>query len=271
MGISFETDMAGIQSLMESETICWGEVNRLARDGDGRSYMSLDMPKMYNHQVAGGERCIIFEDEADDDTEHPKLINLMGRRIPFVVLSVDDDENVLICSRKKAQKHLKASMIQSLQTGTIYEGEVTGFSRFGGFVEVNGVSGHIRNSDLTNDHSDIREYLSIGDTIEVRCKEITPAGSITWDVLTKLHRTQPISHDFEPGIIVLGRVVRLQNFDRGVAVFVNLAVGIDALCPMPREVEVEDGSRVMVKIDTVTPGRKATDAPRIRGRIIRVC
>ena len=55
------------------------------------------------------------------------------------------------------------------------------------------------------------------------------------------------------------------------AVFVNLKTGIDALCSLPREIEVEEGARVAVKIESVTPGRRPTDTPRIRGRIARVC
>lgn len=161
-------------------------------------------------------------------------------------------------------------MLQSLQNGNVYEGELTGFSRYGGYIEVNGVTGHIRNSDFTDDHSDIREYLSVGDKVEVRCKEISAEGYIFWEVMTKMRRTKPISHDFEADTVVLGRVARISDFERGVGVFVNLALGIDALCSLPRDLEVEEGSRVSVKIESVTPGRKATDAPRIRGRIIRV-
>jgi len=52
-------------------------------------------------------------------------------------------------------------------------------------------------------------------------------------------------------------------------VFVNLKTGIDALCSMPREVEIQEGSRVSLKIETITPGQRPTDAPRIRGRILR--
>lgn len=113
----------------------------------------------------------------------------------------------LVCSRKRAQELLKASMLQGLASGKVYEGEVVGFSRYGGCIEIGGVTGHIRNSDFTDDHSDIREYLKLG---------------------------------------------------------------IDALCSMPRDLEVEEDSRVSIRIESVNPGKNPNDAPRIRGRIIRV-
>lgn len=270
MDAIFEKDMSGIENLMSNETICWGEVSRLARDTDGQSYMVTALPMMQQHKVSGGERCVIYASEADADNVNPHLMNLMGRQVPFVITAVDEENNRLLCSRKKAQTALKSAMLQNLASGHVFEGELTGFSRYGGYIEVNGVTGHIRNSDFSDDHSDIREYLSIGDKVEVKCKEISPEGYIFWTVVSKMHRTKPIVHDFEADTVVLGRVVRISDFRQGVGVFVNLSLGIDALCSLPRSIEIEEGSRVSVKIESVTPGRKPTDPPRIRGRIVRV-
>ena len=266
-----EKDMQNLEALMQNETICWGEVTRLARDDDGQGYMVVEMPAMSQHGISGGERVVIYDSEADADSARPHLMNLMGRRIPFVVTAAEPDRERLIGSRKKAQTALKLVMMQDLANGRIYEGTVTGFSRFGAYIEVNGVTGHLRNSDLSSDHSDVREYLSVGDSIEVKCKEFSQEGYIYWEVMSKVHRTKPIEHDFEPDTVVLGRVVRIKDFERGVGVFVNLATGIDALCSLPREIEVEEGARVSVKIESVTPGKRPTDTPRIRGRIAKVC
>lgn len=266
----FEHDAQGLNALMENETICWGEVSRLAWDSDGQSYMVIEMPKLPQHHIGGGERCVIYANEADADNENPRLVSLMGRRLPFVVTAMDDENNWLLCSRKKAQTLLKASMLQDLANGRIFEGELTAFSRYGGYIEVNGITGHIRNSDFSEDHSDIREYLSIGDKVDVKCREVSPEGYIFWEVVSKMRRTKPIQHDFEPDTVVPGRVVRISDFKSGIGIFVNLQLGIDALCPMPRDIEVEEGARVCVKIESVSPGQRPTDPPRIRGRIVRV-
>lgn len=271
MSSVFDKDLKNLDALMQNEVICWGEVTRLARDEDGQGYMVTTLPAMSQHGISGGERCVIYANEADADNVSPHLMNLMGRRVPFVVTAAEPENDRLIASRKKAQIQLKAAMLQDLANSRIYEGTVTGFSRFGAYIEVNGVTGHLRNSDFTSDHSDVREYLSVGDSIEVKCKELSQEGYIYWEVVSKVHRTKPISHDFEPDTVVLGRVVRINQFPRGVGVFVNLQIGIDALCSLPRELEVEEGARVSVKIETVTPGARPTDTPHIRGRIVRVC
>jgi len=271
MDVNYETDKQALASLMENETVCWGVVSRLARDADGQSYMVVVLDK--NHEAgikAGGEKCVIFSSEADSDNPNPYLMNLMGRRVPFVIQGVDEENGWLVCSRKAAQNLLKTTILQGLASGKVYEGEVVGFSRYGGYIEVCGVTGHIRNSDFSEDHSDIREYLKLGDKIEVKCKEIRPEGYIFWEVVSKMRRTKPIEHDFEVDTVVLGTVVRIASFKESTGVFVNLKLGIDALCSMPRELEIEEGSRVAVKIESVNPGKTPTDAPRIRGRIVRV-
>ena len=268
----FEVDRAALEKLMAEEAICWAIVERLARDTEGQGYMILNLPKNLDQGIkSGGEKCVIYSTEADCDNPNLRLMNLMGRRIPFVICGIDEEKGQLTCSRKRAQELLKTIMLQGLQSGRVYEGEVVGFSRYGGYIEVSGVTGHIRNSDYTSDHSDIREYVKVGDKVEVRCKEISPSdGYIFWEAVNKQHRTRPLAFDFEPDTIVLGTVVRISDFGQSTGVFVNLQLGIDALFPLPRDLEIEENSRVSVKIESVSPGKRPTDPPRIRGRIIRV-
>ena len=272
MDKSYEIDKEALSVLMEKETICWGEVSRLARDPDGKSYMTVLLGKNQENGIKeGGEKCVIYADEADTDSDNPYLMSLMGRRIPFIIMGIDEENNRLLCSRKKAQDLLKVNMLQGLASGKVYEGELVSFSRYGGYIEVSGITGHIRNSDFSDDHSDIREYMKVGDKVEVRCKEISKEGYIFWEALNKVHRTNPLEYDFEEDTIVMGTVVRIADFKRSSGVFVNLQLGIDdALCPVPRELEIEEGSRVSIKIESITPDKDATKAPKIRGRIVRV-
>jgi len=267
----YEADKQALTELMEKEEVCWGEVSRLAHDSDKQSYMIVSLERNPELGIKeGGEKCVIYANEADSDNANPYLMNLHGRRIPFVILSVDEENGRLLCSRKRAQEILKTNMLQGLVSGRVYEGELVGFSRYGGYIEVGGITGHIRNSDFTDDHSDIREYLKVGDKVAVRCKEMSKEGYVYWEVVTKVRRTKPLEHDFEADTVVLGSVVRIADFGHSTGVFVNLQLGIDALCALPRDLEIEEGSRVSVKIVSVNQGKTPTDPPRIRGRIVRV-
>lgn len=275
MNDNFKKDSEGLQKLIEEEVVCWAEVTRLMHSDDNTNYLVMTMPRMLDHHIDGGERCVIFEGESDAEAktveqQKSRLLYLMGRKIPFVVIGVDEDNDRLICSRKKAQVILKTTMAQKLVDGHVFEGQLTGFSKYGAFVEINGVTGYIRNGDFSDDHSNIREFLSVGDKLEVRCREMTPEGAIFLEVVNKFRRSKPVEHDFEPNSVVMGRVTRINNFAQGIGVFVNLQLGIDALCSVPRDIEVEEDSRVLVKIESVMPGKRPTDSPRIRGRILRV-
>ncbi len=268
----FEKDQEALSGMIEKETICWGTVSQVDRDETGSEYAILNMSKMNDLGVRGDEVCVIYAQEADASNENYHVINLIGRKIPFIVLDVDVKNERLICSRKEAQNALKRDMLQGLASGHIYEGTVVGFNNYGGYIEVNGVSGYLRNRDLTEDHSDIREHLKIGDKLDVRCKEISAeSGYLYWEAVIKVRRSQPLKYTFKVGSIVMGRVVRISDFKQGVGVFVNLQTGIDVLCPVPRELEIEDGVNVAVKIEQIVPNPRANAAPRIRGRIIRMC
>ena len=271
---NFEKDRQALEKMIENKTICWSIVNQVDRDRSGANgeYMSLSMPKMNDLGVRGDEDCVIYAKEADADNQNFRVINLIGRKIPFVILDVDANNKRLICSRKEAQNILKRDMLQGLASKHIYEGTVVGFSNYGGYIEVNGITGYLRNRDLTEDHSSIQEHLKLGDKLNVRCKEITQEdGYIYWEAIIKVRRSQPLEYTFKVGSVVVGRVVRISDFKQGIGVFVNLQTGIDALCPVPRELEIEENVKVAVRIEQIMPGPNRNAAPHIRGRIIRVC
>ena len=108
MDAIYENDKQALTTFMENETICWGEVSRLARDPDGQSYMIVVLAKDQESGIKeGGEKCVIFASEADADNANPYLMALMGRRVPFVIQGMDEENNRLVCSRKRAQELLK--------------------------------------------------------------------------------------------------------------------------------------------------------------------
>lgn len=217
---------------------------------------------------------VIFGEELDAYMSTPNAAVLVGMRIPFVIKSVDEENGRLICSRKIAQEKMKGLMMESLKSGEAFEGTITGFTNFGAFVDVNGVSGILRNADYSTDNSRINERYTIGDRISVKCKSISSDDNkyIYWDAVTKYHRTEPFVCDLERGAIVLGRIIDIKNFPQSQAVFVRLKddSGLDVMCSMPDELEIEKGVSVVVHITNVQPGETEFARPRLRGRIMRL-
>lgn len=257
-----------LETLIKDGTIFWASVVRLGHRGvNDDPYMELVLPSTAG--VREPVRVIIMDREADIDENHGSLVRLMRRTVPFVLLRVDGD--TVYGSRKLAQEKLQSDMLQDLVDGKEFDGTVVGIAVYGAYVEVNGVVGLLRNGDATSDHSELSEHLKAGETIKVKCRDITPTGRVNWTCSKKLARKAPVELDFEEDMIVSGTVTSITGFKNstGVGVFVRVGKGVDALCSMP-EFEVFQGQSVAVKVLRITPDEKDPNkAPKVRGRIVR--
>lgn len=268
MNKNLNKDMERLNAVISDETIFSAEVCRLGHTESGADYMMVTVPATAG--LSGGYTGIIHADEADGEIERQTLVPLMGRVVPFTIIGIDTDKGQVICSRRKAQEIIKLKMFQDLIDRKVFEGRIINFTRYGAYVEVNGISGLLKNSDFSTDHSEVSERYAVGDAVTVRCKEIGQTGKISWETLEKFTRSEPLEYDFEVDTVVLGTVVNIRVFERGVGVFVRIGKGLDALCPMPQDREVELETRVSVKISSIEPGATPTAAPRVRGKIVRI-
>lgn len=253
--------------------IFYAVVTRIVPSKDGQPQhipVSVPLAVQGSQSIPG----IIPLDEMDVETDRPNPSRLVNMRTPFVILRADDETGTLICSRKKAKMLVKMQMLDEFVRGDAFEGVITGFTEFGAFVDVNGVSGLLRNADYSTDHSRVSERYKIGEKINIKCKSVSQdeRHRITWEAVTKYHRTTPYECDLEPSAIILGRVIDIKNFPASIAVFVRLedAQSLDVLCSMPEDMEIEKGVPVVVRISSVEPGPTPFDRPRIRGKILRL-
>lgn len=262
-----------VMKAIADERIFTAVVTRVIPPKDGQPQhipVSVSLPVNGMQSVPG----IITLDEMDAETDHPNPSRLINMRISFVILSADDETGVLNCSRKVAQIITKAQMLEDFEKDEPFEGTITGFTDFGAFVDVNGVSGMLRNADYSTDHSRVSERYKIGDHISVKCKAVSKdeRRRITWEAVTKYHRTTPYVCDLEPSVLVLGRIIDIKNFTQSTAVFVRLEDNqeLDVLCSMPEDMEIEKGVSVVVRISSVDLGDNPFERPRIRGKIMRL-
>lgn len=255
-----------LETMKKNETILWGDITKLGRKGS-EDYMEGSIPKSAG--LSEPVQVIIMDSEADTDESHGSLVRFLARSVPFVVVRVDED--IVYGSRRLAQEAIKASMLQQLNDGVEFTGQIVGMAPYGAYVEVNGVSGLLRNNDATSDHSELREYHKVGDTVRVVCRSLDTAGRINWTTKEKLHRKAPVELPFEVDTVVPAVVTSITTFkgSAGVGVFARVATGVDALCSMP-EFEVFPGQRVAVKVLRITPDSKDPLAtPKVRGKIVR--
>ncbi len=257
-----------VQPVIDSGAILWGIVSRTGQDPETKQeYMMVTLGA---RSAVGKRNCKITREHADADFKRGALMYLVGHHVPVVILGEDKETGLLTGSRKLAQEQLKQKMLPSLASAKEMKGTILCFTNYGAYVEVNGVVGMLKNTDYSIDYSEIKETRSFGDTIVVKAKEVTSEGKVFWTVPEKFHREKPIEYDVEPNTAVVGTVQSVKNFASGVGVFVRIATGLDALCILPQNIEVEVGNRVAVAINSVEKQDNEFLPPRVRGRILRV-
>lgn len=71
-----------------------------------------------------------------------------------------------------------------IDIGSVYDGTVTGLTKFGAFVKLeNGASGMVHISEVSNEYvNDIADHLSEGDKVKVKVLEINEKGKVSLSI-----------------------------------------------------------------------------------------
>lgn len=87
-----------------------------------------------------------------------------------------------------------------LDVGKIYEGKVTGITKFGAFVEIEpGTTGMVHISEVANTFvSEIKDYLAEGQTVKVKVLAVSEEGKISLSI-KKAADNPPVRKDFKRG------------------------------------------------------------------------
>lgn len=209
----------------------------------------------------GNIKGIIKREEVDMDVEWKSLVGFVGREIDFVIKEIDEENNRVFLSRKDAQEILRPSAMEELESGAVVGAKVVNILPYGAYLEYKGVSGLLKNTDFSNDHTAIEDVLNLGDIINVKLRNISESGKIYFEVVEKYSNPTVVDFDiFERNQVVLGTIKNIKPF----GAFVNIAPGLDALCPIPTTREIEEGMKVAVRITKVDKEKE-----RVRGKIVR--
>jgi small subunit ribosomal protein S1 len=157
---------------------------------------------------------------------------LVGQKIQVVVIEMDEKKGNLVLSRRKlmekdaAQK--QEATLKELTPGKLFTGTVTGLTDFGAFVDIGGIEGLIRLSDISWRRLEKpSEELKVGQSVEVKV--------LRYDAATKkiaLGRKQLMPHPWEGvekrypvNAPAKGKVTSLASF----GAFVQLEPGVEGL------------------------------------------
>lgn len=209
-----------------------------------------------------GVKAMVVRDEVDLEVEWKSLVGFLGREVSFVVKEIDKERDILICSRKDAQAVKKQEIVERLTEGEVFNAQVINILKYGAYVEIEGVTGLLKNVDFADDYTTIGEVLKVGDNVNVKLKKISTNDRLIFEAIEKYKNPTIMEFEmFERDQVVLGVVRNVKPW----GAYVCIAPGLDALCPIPGTGEIEEGVKVSFRVTQVRPEEK-----RIRGKIVRV-
>lgn len=214
-----------------------------------------------------GLKGIISKDDVDLDLNISSLTNFVGREVSFVVKEVREKEGVVICSRKEAQALTKDSITARLSDGEAFSAQIVNVLPHGAYVEIEGVTGLLKNVDFAEDFTKIDEVLSQGDRVNVKLKKISSNDLLLFEATKKYCNPSAVkAEDLAEGQTVLGVIRSIKPF----GIFVNVAPYLDVLCSIDSE-EYEEDRRVQILIENIKEKEfNGAMIKRYKGKIIKV-
>lgn len=212
-----------------------------------------------------GVKIVIPKGELDATVNYKSIVHFVGSEVGVVVLSFDAKTGVAICSRAEAQKIVSPEIIKRLEDSESFVGTIVNILPYGAYVDVQGVTGLLKNYDFAIDTTLIKEVKRVGDKVSVHLKQYSQNGTIIFEADKKYRSPDAIDPEtIEVGQIVLGVVRSRKPF----GYFVNIAPGLDVLTSSDIEDEINEEQKVQIKVLKVY--RDEEGNLRVRGVIKKV-
>jgi small subunit ribosomal protein S1 len=193
-----------------------------------------------------------------------RLTSLVGDKIQTRIIELDREKNRIILSEKMVTQardlELREKTLRTVKEGDALEGEVSGITPFGIFVNAAGLEGLVHLSELSWDKvENIESIYSVGNKVQVMVIGISDGGKRVAYSVKRLQEdpwSQVISK-YKVGDVVEGNVQKVVDFgafvriDKGLNGLVHISEMSDKLVRDPRDL-VNEGDDVKVKILSIS-------------------
>lgn len=208
-----------------------------------------------------GQSILITRNELEIKPTKRSLVNYIGRKLSFKVTAVDEELGRVYGSSKRVKEEELDALAAELENGAVKEAVVTRILNYGAYLRVGDQSVQMLNKDFAEDYTTIRDVLKEGDVIDVEFSNYTPSRNLRVKAKEK-HETEAVMNFevLQPNQVVLGLVRNVKPW----GAYVCVAPNLDALCPIPPNMDIQEGDKVTFKITQVRSEEK-----RVRGKIIK--
>ena len=190
------------------------------------------------------------------------LIGYVWKDIRFVITEVNEEEGYVVGSaRQVKERERETAIVEAFGEDRSAEVDalVTRVMSYGAYVRIGNLTALLQNQDFSIDHTIVKDMYSEGDTIRVRFLRCTRSKVLVETPEKVCGEYNFDLSDLKPNDLVKGVVRTLKSW----GCFTNILPGLDGLSPVPVYFEVEEGMKVIFKINQIT------EDGRIRGRIVR--
>ena len=194
-----------------------------------------------------------------------KWQHMLGERINYKILEVNQKSNKLIISESAAQKEVRKEMrenlLSNIKANQAYTGKVVSLEKFGAFVDIGGIDGLIHKSEISwkrvNHPSDL---LNIGQEITVLVLNLDlereriglslkALQKNPWDNIQGILREGQLAYATVTNVTKFGVFASLKDCD-AIEGFVHITELSNSVVKHPKEV-VTIGEEVIVRITNI--------------------
>ncbi len=185
--------------------------------GKTRGFLPVSQLSQKNYpRVSGGDKSKILE----------KLKSFIGSTFTVEIIGLDEREEKLIVSEKKAVQDQQEKEISKYKVGDIVEGTISAITDFGAFIKFDNLEGLIHISELAWQRIDTPEdIVKVGDEIKAQIIDIN--GAKIFLSMKKIAEDpwNEINKKYKIGDIVEGTILKINPF----GLFVELDKDIHGL------------------------------------------
>lgn len=240
-----------VQAHIDNRDILIGKIALVSRDKNTGEQFAVVKSKGWQYKI--------MDKDIDDELSINSLANFLNRTIQFIVTEVVSPGHAM-ASRAMAQKMTKDKTVKRIEKGEKMKAQVVNILPHGAYVDIDGVTGLLKNTDWANDMTAIKDVMKVGDVLYVKFKKYSSNGTMIFEAAKKYTSPDALTIDgIMEDSIVSGVVRAVQPF----GVFVQVVVGYDALCSNRNMQELEEDEKVSVRITMIDKENK-----KIRGEIL---
>ncbi|HBF2930724.1 S1 RNA-binding domain-containing protein [Clostridioides difficile] len=222
----------------------------------------------------GGE-VIMKREDIDIRQTNRSLTPYLFKKIEFILTDIiesEENEVKMLASRKEIKEKDRDLLIKKLEEGEEFEAKVVHLEKFGAYLEINETTVTIRNTEFSDDYTNVSDIYKVDDVIKVKLFKVNSNKRIYVEAVEKYKSNAIIDMDsFTTGSVVIGSVRTIRTDD----CFVCIAPNLDVLSPIPTfsDYELVEGDKVSLlikKVETKQDPNSEKLIYRIKGKIIRI-